>query len=387
MTSFVRPARRTAGLLATLAAALALGVFAVPAFAQDDPAVDPVPAEEPAAEPAPDAAEPAADPAAAPVEIAPAEEAPAEPEAIDPFAVIATVNGQPILELDLAFAAEDFGDQLAQIPPENQRQALIDAVIDMRLMAEAAVAAGLDRSQTFITRVEHLRQRELRNVYFAEMIDGAVTDEQLQARYQTEISALELPEEYWTSHILVETEDAANDIIAQLNDGADFAELATQFSTDGSAAQGGDLGYYALGELIPEFEQAALALEVGTFTQTPVASQFGYHIILLHDRRTQLPPSFEDVEPTVRQMVVVDAYRDILAGLRAGAEIVITDPQAVEEEAGPGDQIAPADEAAPADDAVDAEPAPAEPAAPADEPAAEPAPVDPAAPADEPAAN
>ncbi|MCW5698111.1 MAG: peptidylprolyl isomerase [Bauldia sp.] len=355
MTRFARPARRTAGLFATLAAMLALGVSA-PAVAQDDPAAEPVPL----------------DPAAAPVEIPPLEEdVPAEPEGIDPFAVVATVNGEPILELDLAFAAEDFGDQLAQIPGDSQRQALIDAVIDMRLMAVAAVEAGLDQSRTFASRMEHLRQRELRNVYFAEMIDGAVTDEELQARYQAEIAALDLPEEYWTSHILVETEDMANNIIAQLNDGADFAALATQFSIDGSAAQGGDLGYYAIGQLIPEFEQAALALEAGTYTQNPVASQFGYHIILLHDRRTQPPPAYADVARTVRQLVVVDAYRAALSELREGAEIVITDPLAVEEDAAPGDEIAPADDEEPAAEPAPAEDEPAADEASAEEPAAE----------------
>lgn len=283
-------------------------------------------------------------------------------EAVDE--VVATLNGDPIRESDLALAAQDYGDNLAQIPEEEQRTTLIDTVVDMRLMAAAAVEVGLDQDPAFQEQMEQLRQRELRNMYFAEVIDAMITDEEVRARYDEEVALLDLPEEIRASHILVETEEEANEIIQLLDEGGDFATLAMERSLDtGSGAEGGDLGYFTAGDMVEQFEDAAFALETGTYSQTPVESDFGWHVILVVDRRQQEPPDFESVASQVRLLLQQEAYLEAVSALREGADIQVIEPE-------------PAEEAPAADGAADTAPEDAAPVPEGEAPAEEPAPAE-----------
>src|SRR5690606_21794865 len=115
-----------------------------------------------------------------------------------------------------------------------------------------------------------------------------------------EIAALPTQEEVNARHILVKTEDEAKAIISELDAGKDFAELAKAKSEDSNKSDGGDLGWFTKGRMVPEFEEAAFALEKGAYTKAPVKSQFGYHVIKLEDRRDVQPPAFEQVEPQIR---------------------------------------------------------------------------------------
>ena len=112
-------------------------------------------------------------------------------------------------------------------------------------------------------------------------------------------------------HILVKTKEEADAIIKQLDGGAKFEDIAKEKSTDpGSGAQGGDLGWFSAGQMVPEFEKAAFALEPGKYTKEPVQSQFGFHIILLEDKRAKQPPAFEQVKEQFRSQVLRDKYFD-----------------------------------------------------------------------------
>src|SRR5690606_38661051 len=111
--------------------------------------------------------------------------------------------------------------------------------------------------------------------------------------------------------------------IKQLDEGADFATIAGEKSTDGAAAQGGDLGYFTRGRMVPEFEEAAFALEPGTYSKEPVKTAFGWHVIKVEDKRMQEPPAFEQVENQIRSMLIRDRYLETVASLRGGAELDI----------------------------------------------------------------
>jgi peptidyl-prolyl cis-trans isomerase C len=387
---FVGSAALAATLLAS-ASALAQtpppAAPATPAPAVETP-VTPAPADETPVAPAPAAETPVTPPAAAETPAAPAAETPAVPQ--DPATVVATLNGEPITLADLDTMAADFGDALAQFQPEERTQALIDAVVNLRLMYRQAETMGLDQDPAFQAQMELLRQRALQNAYVQQVVADQITEEAIRARYDQEVAQMALPEQVHARHILVNTEAEALDIITQLNAGADFATLAAQRSIDtGTGAQGGDLGWFAEGEMIQEFEDAAFAIEPGTVGQVPVQTQFGWHVIKVDERRTQPAPDYEENKELIRQIIFREAYLDEASRLRATADIQILVPTAAVETPAPAatdpnglTPVPPAGEPAPA---APATPAPA-PAAPVTEPAPEtPAPAPAPTPAPAPA--
>ena len=118
----------------------------------------------------------------------------------------------------------------------------------------------------------------------------------------------------------------AEEIIKQLEDGADFAELAKEKSTGPSGPKGGELGYFSKGQMVPEFETAAFALDKGSFTKEPVQTQFGWHVIKVEDKRPQEKPKFEDVAAQLRQQLICERYETVMAELKADTPVEILDP-------------------------------------------------------------
>ncbi|WEX09019.1 peptidylprolyl isomerase [Chelativorans sp. AA-79] len=237
--------------------------------------------------------------------------------------VVATVNGEQITEADLALAETELGPQFGQMPEDQRRAAALSAVIDVRLFAAEAEKEGIDQSEDFQRRAEFLRRRALHSAYIDENVVKPISEEELRARYQEEIAKIPAQEEVHARHILVPTEDEAKAIIEQLDEGGDFAAIAKEKSKDGAAANGGDLGYFTADAMVPEFSQAAFAMEPGSYSKEPVKTQFGWHVIKVEDKRMQEPPAFEQVQDQIRSLVVRDKYMDTLASLREGAEVEI----------------------------------------------------------------
>lgn len=226
----------------------------------------------------------------------------------------------------MRIGAESYGDVLANVPDGRVREALIDTLIDLHLVTAAAEAAELDQDADFLRRMELLRQRVLQAGYFTEEIAPTVTDDLVHARYDELIAEAELPDEVRASHILVETEDEAKQVLSDLEEGGDFAEIAKERSKDpGSAPQGGDLDYFAKEEMVAPFAEAAFALGVGETTEEPVQTSFGWHVIKVVDRRKQKPPSFEQVSEQLRDTMVREAVLAKVTSLREAADIVIVE--------------------------------------------------------------
>jgi peptidyl-prolyl cis-trans isomerase C len=254
-------------------------------------------------------------------------------------AVVATVNGEPVTETDLDVAIADLNDQFAQLPEDQRRAAALSAVIEIRLLAAEAEKAGLADSDEFTRRLAMLRQRALHSAYIEQEIAAKVTDEAVRARYDKQVAETPATNEVRARHIIVETEDEAKAIIAELDAGGDFEAIAKEKSKDGAAAQGGDLGYFAEGRMVPEFEQAAFALDVGKYSTEPVKTQFGWHVIKVEDKRTQQPPAFEQVAEQFRTLLLRETYFAKVKELRDGAAVEIADPalkEALEPTAEPG---------------------------------------------------
>ncbi len=241
-------------------------------------------------------------------------------EAEDP--VVATVDGTPILFSQVTAYA-------FTLPPQY-RQAfdqifpfLVQRLIDLALIDKAAKAEGLSDDQEVHERVDRLTVEVMREVYMERLLAAQVSEDDVKARYQAYLAENPPEQEVRARHILLKTEAEAREVIAALDGGADFAKLAEDHSTGPSAAQGGDLGYFTGQQMVPAFAEAAFALEPGSYTKDPVQTEFGWHVILVEDKRTKAPPSFEQLEPQLKQELQGAAVESHLTELRSGAEIEV----------------------------------------------------------------
>ena len=240
-------------------------------------------------------------------------------------AVVAKVGALEIKQSELDLAIANLDPQLAQLPEEQKKVAALSGAIDVKLLAANAEAAGLKDDPEYQRRLAFIAERELHNAYFKKNVVDAVTTEEVKARYDKEVAALPKQEEIRARHILVKTEEEAKAVIAELDAGKSFIDLAKEKSTDPNKSEGGDLGYFTKGRMVPEFEEAAFALEKGAYTKTPVKTQFGFHVILLEDKREAAPPAFEAVEPQVRQLVMRDKYLALIEKAKTEQKVEIVD--------------------------------------------------------------
>lgn len=285
-------------------------------------------------------------------------------EEADP--VIAKVGGVDVYQSELELAQGELDPQFSQMPAEQRQLAALAAVIDIKTLARMAEDEKIQDSESFKHQMAFLRDRTLHNLLFKKKVVDPITDEDVKARYDKEIAATPKEDEVKARHILLETEEEAKAVIAELEAGKDFVELAKEKSTGPSASQGGDLGYFTKGRMVPQFEQVAFELEPGEFTKEPVKTEFGWHVIKVEDRREAQPPAFEQVAPQVRQVLLRERYSDLMNQARDDVEVEILDPEL---KAGydsvmsmqQGQDAAPAEEGTDgaADPAADAEPAPA----------------------------
>lgn len=234
--------------------------------------------------------------------------------------IVARVNGDEIHRSDVMRLAKS-------LPPQYQAQLgqifpmLVQRAIDYKLFAAAGEAAGLADDAEVKDRLAKARMGVIREVYFERQIQARVTEDGIRKRYEEFLATTPPTQEHHARHILLETEAAAREIIAKLDAGADFVELAKEHSTGPSAPKGGDLGYFAAGQMVPEFAEAAAALEPGSYTKDPTKTQFGWHVIKLEDRRETAPPSFAEKEEQLRQEMTRAAAETMIKELRREATI------------------------------------------------------------------
>ncbi len=235
--------------------------------------------------------------------------------------VVAKVNGVEIKESDLKAAEEDIGSQLPPMSPEAKKEYLITYVSDMILVSRAAEAKKLGDTADFKRKLANARIKLLMEALLQDEAKAAVTDEAMKKVYAEAIKDVGSEQEVSARHILVENEDDAKKIAADLKGGADFAAIAKEKSKDpGSKDQGGDLGFFSKDQMVPEFAEAAFKLDKGQISD-PVKSQFGWHIIRVDDKRAKQPPSFEQVKDQIETYVQRKAQADLIQKLRADAKI------------------------------------------------------------------
>jgi peptidyl-prolyl cis-trans isomerase C len=241
--------------------------------------------------------------------------------------VVATIDGKPITEGDLAVAESEIGGDMGTMPAAQKRTSLLEFLIDNQLFAEAAQDQKLDQGGDYETRLNYLKRRALREIYFEKVIKGSVTDADARKVYDDQVKLLKPEEEVSARHILVETEAEAKALKEKLDKGADFAQLAKENSKDpGSKDDGGNLGYFGHGQMVPQFEDVVFKLKKGEVSE-PVKTQFGWHLIKLEDRRTKQPPAFEIVKDRIVQSMLLQKAQKTAIELRAKAKIEVVDPE------------------------------------------------------------
>ncbi|SEN10092.1 peptidyl-prolyl cis-trans isomerase C [Loktanella fryxellensis] len=307
---------RLTHLLGTAAMALTLATAATAQDAATDAPATEAPAEAPATE--------------APATEAPATQAaPAEAAAptADPATVVATVDGTDITLGQLIIARAQLPQQYEQFPPEVIFEGLLDQVVQQQLLSNSLTEAPDRLNWALANEERSLRAGEV----ITDLSTAAVTEEAIQAAYDelSAAAAAEPVQEWSAAHLLVATEEEAVAAAARIEGGEDFAAVATEVSSDGSAAQGGDLGWFGPGQMVPEFETAVADMEVGGVS-APVQSQFGWHLIQLNEVRDRPVPALDEMRPEIVGQLQEAVILAKIEELTASAEIILPEPGAID---------------------------------------------------------
>jgi peptidyl-prolyl cis-trans isomerase C len=245
--------------------------------------------------------------------------------------VMARVNGKDVTESDLALAEAEVGGDLGNLPPATKRRVLVEYLIETQLFAGAAEQEKLSSGPDFDRRMAYWQKRAMRDAFFDKAVRSGVSDQAARTYYESQVKALPAEEELQARHILVDSEEKAKELAGRVGKGEDFAKLAKENSTDGGTREdGGLLGYFGKGQMVPQFEQAAFALEKGKVS-APVKSQFGWHLIKLEDRRQKPPPSFDEVKDRILGGMIQSKAQEVAGALRAKAQIEYVDAEVKKE--------------------------------------------------------
>ncbi len=234
---------------------------------------------------------------------------------------IAIVNGKAVPKSRADALAQQVARSGRPVTPDMEAQ-IKEEVIAREIFMQEAQSRGLDASDDFKNQIELARQTILIRQLFADFQEkNPVTDADIKAEYDKFVAA-NGGKEYRARHILVETEAQANAVIASLKKGAKFEDLAKKQSKDpGSGANGGDLDWAAPGNFVKEFSDAMVALKKGQYTQTPVKSQFGFHVIRLDDEREAQLPKLDEVKPQIAQQLQQQRLANFQQEMRAKAKV------------------------------------------------------------------
>jgi peptidyl-prolyl cis-trans isomerase C len=239
--------------------------------------------------------------------------------------VVVVINGHEIKTSEVEIAAEDIALQLGDLPAKLRYPFLIEYLVERHLLAQAAVKQGVADTDEYKQRLAFYQAKALRDAYFNSTIKPSVTEEEVKAAYDKEASKVKVSERVRARHILVQTEKEARDVLARLNKGEKFEDIAKQVSLDGSKDYGGDLGYFSAEEMVPEFSKAAFSLKVGE-TSEPVKTDYGWHVIKVEDRKQGGAQPFDQVKAGIKAVLMRKKVQDIVTELRKEAKIEIVDP-------------------------------------------------------------
>ena len=243
---------------------------------------------------------------------------------------VATVDGIAITYNDVSLVEDELMAAYGQLPEEQRFQTLVGYMVDRILASEAAKKAGLENDADVAKIKAFMERKALQDVYIAKMLMERVREEDVTAYYDKEIKNGPVEEEVRARHILLDNREAADAVMVDLENGADFAALAKERSKGPSGPSGGDLGYFSKQSMVPAFSDAAFKLAAGE-TSPPVQTQFGWHVIRVEDRRNRPVPPFDQVRDQIYQLLISQAQRNIYDEMRAKASVDLVDMPGVSE--------------------------------------------------------
>ena len=236
--------------------------------------------------------------------------------------VVARVNGRDITAADLAVAEEMYSQQLGSMPEDAKRSVLVNALIELRVIADAARDEGVADNAAYKRQIAFFEAQTLRSVFMDTEVAAAVTDEAVRAAYDEQAAKIPPVEEVRLRHILLATKEAADEVIKALQSGQDFAAIAIERSLDTTSKEkGGDLGFVVAGQTIAEVDAAAASLQPGQFTASAVQSPFGFHVVKVEERRQRPAPAFDTISDQIRQSLQAAEEKRIVDTLRANAKV------------------------------------------------------------------
>jgi peptidyl-prolyl cis-trans isomerase C len=239
-----------------------------------------------------------------------------------PDPVLARVEGIEIRQSDVDGELRRLPEELRSVPPNMLQPLLLDQMITQKALVAAARAQGLDRDSEVAQRLRRAEEDTLQQALLLREVQPLLTDEALRTRYQRDVAGRPADEEIRARHILVATEAEARAALAEVRrPNTDFAEVARRRSTGPGSREGGDLGFFKRGDMIPEFETAAFALRPGEIAQNPVRTQFGWHVIKLEERRAVAAPTYEDSREQLRQQAFEEGVNAAVQRIRAAANV------------------------------------------------------------------
>ena len=246
---------------------------------------------------------------------------------------VGKVNGKDIWLDDVLRAAERLPEEFQQTPLENYYAQLVADIIDSQLAAAAARNDGFDQKPEIADAMKMAANRVLAESWLAEKVRADVTETAIQNAFDKFVADTASREQVTASHILLETAADAKAVIAALQDGGDFAALAKEKSTGPSGPNGGALGTFRRGQMVPAFETAAFDLAVGSYSDTPVQTQFGWHVIKVDGKDIAPAPDLESMRAQLANNLSTQALGRLLEELRASQDIQLRSFADVREDA------------------------------------------------------
>jgi peptidyl-prolyl cis-trans isomerase C len=235
--------------------------------------------------------------------------------------VVATVGEETVYLAEILQMAQRLPEQYKKLPLPTVYPGLLQRAINARLIASAGRAAGYAENAQVKKRLRDAESQIISEIFLIETVRDRITEEAVRKSYEERKASFAGGDQVKARHILLETEEVAREVIAEMVKGGDFAGLAAKHSTGPSAASGGDLGWFAEGQMVPEFSTAAFALAPGEFTTEPVKTQFGWHVILVEDRKTAEAPPFEQARQQLASDMSERILREMLEALRKETKV------------------------------------------------------------------
>jgi peptidyl-prolyl cis-trans isomerase C len=235
--------------------------------------------------------------------------------------VVARVNDKEITRVDVLNFIAQLPANMKQMPIEQLYPLALEQVVNGKLVEGKIDSEKLAADPEVVKQIDQAKSQIIRSVFIQQEVEKQLTEDKLKAGYDKFVKEFPKTEEAKAAHILVDDEAKAKEIIAKLNDGGDFATLAKENSKDATAKNGGDLGFFAQGDVVKEFGDAAFALENGAYTKEPVKTQFGFHVIKLESKQMRKPPEFEQAKPMIEGNLRREILDGIVQGWRDAAKI------------------------------------------------------------------